>query len=82
MQPVGRSASVKCPTLIPSTAVKVSLSAAGFAYVDAFGSAGVAWPRPGVCAATATPNAQTAAVNGSIGLFRMARSKNLRTLEP
>jgi hypothetical protein len=38
VQPVGRSARVKWPTLIPSTAVSVMLSAAGFAKAAAFGS--------------------------------------------
>jgi hypothetical protein len=38
VHPVGRSDSVKWPTLIPSTAVNVMLSPAGFANAAAFGS--------------------------------------------
>ena len=39
VHPVGRSLSVTLPTLTPSTAVSVMLSAAGFANAAAFGSA-------------------------------------------
>ena len=76
VHPVGRSANVKCPTLTPSTAVSVALSAAGFANVAAFESAAV----DGSCrAASIAPPATTAMAR--IDSDHLSRPRT-RTLNP